>query len=326
MDTLGSTVVSLNSGSAVTLSSGVATLTGVILSGAGTHTITANYAGVSGSFISSSGTGSVVVKALSSVGLTSSDNPALLSSAVTFTATVSSGSGTPSGSVSFYDGTTLLGSGTLASGVATYATSSLTAGSHSITASYGGSSSYATATSSAVQQVVADLDVGVSSGSQTSATVSGGGTAIYALTIAPSSGSTFPAQVTLAAIGAPIGSRVTINPQTIVAGAAATDVTLTIQVPAQAAAIPRGLPNWSFATFAFGMLLLPFAPGAGRLTRSAVLKTAMLVAIVISAGVWLSCGSNRNPAPTPQAQTYTITVTATSGALTHSTALTLIVQ
>ncbi len=57
--------------------------------------------------------------------------------AVTFTATVSPAA---SGTVTFYDGATVLGTGTLASGQATFTTSAgaLAMGGHSITASYGG--------------------------------------------------------------------------------------------------------------------------------------------------------------------------------------------
>jgi hypothetical protein len=74
-------------------------------------------------------------------------------SSITFTATVapSSGSGIPTGTVTFVDGTTTLGNGTLSSsGVATYSTSSLAVGSHSITAIYGGDPNFSTSTSSAV--------------------------------------------------------------------------------------------------------------------------------------------------------------------------------
>ena len=57
MDTVGTTVTSLNGGSAVTLNgAGVAVLNGVTLSGAGAHTITANYVGVTNTFLASSHT------------------------------------------------------------------------------------------------------------------------------------------------------------------------------------------------------------------------------------------------------------------------------
>lgn len=97
-------------------------------------------------------TSSGVTLAATTTGLSSSLNPAVAGQSVTFTATVaSSASGTPTGTVSFYDGSTLLGSGTLSStDLATFSTSSLAASSHSITASYSGNSAFAASTSAAL--------------------------------------------------------------------------------------------------------------------------------------------------------------------------------
>ena len=78
--------------------------------------------------------------------MTSAPNPALLNGSVTFTATVSAGrpgAGTPTGTVTFKEGATVLGTGTVnASGQATYTTSSLGAGSHTITAVYNGDTNF----------------------------------------------------------------------------------------------------------------------------------------------------------------------------------------
>ena len=76
---------------------------------------------------------------------------------MTFTATVaaSSGTGTPTGTVTFMDGTTTIGSPvTLTAGVASVSTSTLTAGPHSITAVYAGDTNFATSTSTALTQTV----------------------------------------------------------------------------------------------------------------------------------------------------------------------------
>jgi hypothetical protein len=89
--------------------------------------------------------------------LTSSANPQTSGSSVTFTATVSPSSGTtvPTGSAVFtVDGSTASTATLNASGVATYATSTLAAGSHTVSASYGGSSSFSASTSSTLTQTI----------------------------------------------------------------------------------------------------------------------------------------------------------------------------
>ncbi len=88
----------------------------------------------------------------SSTDSTSSVNPSVVGQSVTFTAKVSpaSGSGTPSGSVSVLDGSTQIGTGILSAGVATFATSSLSAGNHTITTNYGGDSRFASSTGSLI--------------------------------------------------------------------------------------------------------------------------------------------------------------------------------
>ena len=74
---------------------------------------------------------------------------------MTLTATVSGTGATPSGTVTFRDGAITLGTGTLnGAGRATFITSSLSVGSHSITAVYGGSAAFTASTSAALVQVV----------------------------------------------------------------------------------------------------------------------------------------------------------------------------
>ena len=81
--------------------------------------------------------------------LTSSQNPSLAGGGVTFTATVTGSGGTPTGTVVFMDGTNTLGNGTLnASGLANFSTAALSLGAHSITALYGGDSTFGGSASS----------------------------------------------------------------------------------------------------------------------------------------------------------------------------------
>jgi hypothetical protein len=99
-----------------------------------------------------------VVQAGTTTALTSAPNPSVLGESVTFTATVTvtpPGSGTPTGTVTFYDGTTTLGSVALASsGQAVYATSALPVGSQSITATYSGDTNFLGSTSPVLTQQV----------------------------------------------------------------------------------------------------------------------------------------------------------------------------
>lgn len=91
--------------------------------------------------------------------LASSKNPTVFGQAVTFTATVTATSGTPTGTISFLDGASTIGASTLDStGSATFTTSSLAVGTHSITASYSGDSNFKANNSSPFTQIV-NLDV-----------------------------------------------------------------------------------------------------------------------------------------------------------------------
>src|ERR1700732_5142024 len=120
----------------VTLSSGTARYITSSLS-AKTHTIKATYAG-DPTFKPSTGfVTQVVNKYTTTTTLTSSPNPSHSGQAVTFTAKVTSpGPGAPTGKVKFLDGTLAIGSATLSGGVAKLTKSTLTVGTHPITAQY----------------------------------------------------------------------------------------------------------------------------------------------------------------------------------------------
>lgn len=85
--------------------------------------------------------------------VTSSANPSVFGQSITLTATVSSSGGTPTGSVTFSDGSTVLGTEPLASGQATFTSSSFSVGSHSISAVYAGDGTYQGSTGSLTQAV-----------------------------------------------------------------------------------------------------------------------------------------------------------------------------
>src|SRR5262249_35260667 len=114
----------------------------------GTHQISAVYSSVTNFASRFSAPFNQIVSSSSAIGTTttlaSSANPSNLGQSVTFTATVTptSGSGTPTGTVTFFDGTITLGTGTLSAGKATFMIATLNGGSHSITAFYGGDSTF----------------------------------------------------------------------------------------------------------------------------------------------------------------------------------------
>ena len=87
--------------------------------------------------------------------LTATPNPAALGQAVTLTAIVIPAySGTPTGTVTFYDGTANLGTVALNLGTAQLIVPTLNGGSNSLTASYSGDAVFLTSVSPAVIRVV----------------------------------------------------------------------------------------------------------------------------------------------------------------------------
>jgi YVTN family beta-propeller protein len=142
-----STVYRLDNGAAA-LYSGPFTVSSV-----GSHTLTFHSVDVAGN-IESSHTSTFSIIAETTTAITSSLNPSTYCASVTFTATVTSTAGTPTGTVKFYSSGTLIGSATLSGGVATFTTASLAAGGHSMTAVYEGATKFAGSTSPALTQTV----------------------------------------------------------------------------------------------------------------------------------------------------------------------------
>jgi hypothetical protein len=125
---------------------------GVTLNDVGSFTISV----VDAHQASNTSTGSIAITGQHSTttSLTSSANPSSYNQVVTFIATVSAGSGSPTGTVTFSDGSALLGSAALSNGLATLSTSGLTVGLHSIGASYSGDANFTGSNSVALSQSV----------------------------------------------------------------------------------------------------------------------------------------------------------------------------
>ncbi|MFI6118058.1 beta strand repeat-containing protein, partial [Kitasatospora sp. NPDC051164] len=140
-----------------TVAAGVATFTTTDLA-VGTHALTAAYSGDTAFNGSTSPVDAqTVTKANTTTVLTSLPDPSVFGQAKVLTATVTAaapGAGTPTGTVSFFDGVTLLGTGTVAAGVATFTTTDLAVGTHALTAAYSGDTAFNGSTSPVDAQTV----------------------------------------------------------------------------------------------------------------------------------------------------------------------------
>jgi hypothetical protein len=122
----------------------------------GANSVMVVYEGDSNNNGSTSAPVNQIVLATTTTTLSSSPNPSIYGNAVTFTAVVNSGIGSPADgeAVTFDSGTQLMGTGRLSGGTATFTTSALTVGTKSVKAVYGGDSKLAGSTSNLVKQVV----------------------------------------------------------------------------------------------------------------------------------------------------------------------------
>jgi hypothetical protein len=241
---------------------------------------------------------------------------------------------TPGGSVSFYDGTTLLNSSALNSGTAIYSTSTLASGTHNITAVYSGDANFNPNTSTALTLTVTSLAPAFTlSASPQSTSVSAGQSAVATLML--SANATFSNSVSLACSGAPANATCTINPASVTlspGGTSTATLLVTTTTPATAASI-HSLPlppanSGSRRVFGFFSLTLILT----ALLSKKRLPVMLYAVAVVCLGIGLNgCGggsSSSTSVNTTAAGTYTITVTATpsSTGSAQTTTLSVTVQ
>jgi hypothetical protein len=263
---------------------GTATLTSSSLNG-GTHSITAAYGGDATFAASTSASLSLTVNlASTSTALASSLNPSPFGQLITFTAMVTSGVDTPTGTVSFLDGTTVLGTSSLdKSGTALFTTSSLSQSSHSITAVYAGDVNYAGSTSGILTEVVTAALPSTTTTMTSSVNPSVAGQSVnLTAQVQPNSGSGVPTgTVTF------MDSSGNLGMVTLSAGNATLTVSTFIVATHSLTAVYSGDSNYAGSS------------------------SAVLTQTVNLASTTTSVVSNHNPALDGQAITFTATVTST---------------
>jgi YVTN family beta-propeller protein len=265
----------------------------------------------------------------------SSLNPSLSGQSVTFTTVVTpaSGTGVPTGSVEFFDGTNEIGSGTLnGEAQATFTTSTLSQGSHSITAQYTGNSNFGSSVSTVLTQVVnaaaAPDFTFTASAASISISSPGASSNSVSLTIAAQNGYNGTVAFSSASCSiSPAGSESScaFSPSSVI-GSGTTKVTIITTAPQVAVLKPQMFDIVSgrqVVTWTLMLVALLLAIGARPRRRKFVLALATFSALALfnsCSGKGNNGGQGANNSGTPTNVTYTVTVTATAngGQPTHT--------
>ena len=231
---------------------------------------------------------------------------------------VSATTGTPTGTVTFFNGVMTLGTATLSQGVATLTINTLPSGHNNITTQYGGDTNF-TGSTSAVETVSVNspdytisanpptLTLGAGQSGNTTITVTPEG---YIGTVSFSCGN-LPSYVTCTFN--PINATVTFN-----SGAtAAQTLTLTVVVASTISMLEGSRPVLLAMIAPLG--LLGFLPLAGKNRKRLRLYLGIVALALVAAGAITGCTSSSTTSNLPPAGPQAIVVNATAnGGIAHS--------
>jgi len=303
---------------------GVATLDSTLTS-VGTHVITAQFSG-DATFLPSSSQTEVQVTGAATTLILAAPANAIPGAAVTLTATVNSGEGTPTGQILFFDGNSGVGAAPLDdSGVAILRVDTLSVGTHSLVASYAGDDKFSASTSAPVTITIANRDFAVAAAPPT-ATVTAGQSALFNITVTPAGGFTDPVTFSCPAL---TGITCSFNPPMVTPNGGTATTTLTATTSADVphfgqtfGLVGSGLFLTSLGLLGALVLHAKKTPG----TRSVFLRVAAGAFCMATLALTLaSCGGVSASGQTSRGSA-SIAVTAQSGALSHTTNVSVSVQ
>jgi hypothetical protein len=310
-------------------STGTATYTAPSLN-ATTYSITASYAGDTAFSASVSAAQNLVVSpATPNVTLTTPAT-ALVGAPVTLAVTVTGTGGTPTGTITFKDGTATLGTATLATGAASYSTSTLTTGAHTITASYSGDSIFA-ATTSAASNVTINVPATISiAATPNSLTIVHGSSGSVVITGTPTGG--YTGTLTFACGTLPTAATCAFAPTSLsfTGNNTPQSTTLTLSTITTAALEYPPLGHSNLTVFA-ASLFMPLGFLIHRRNRSKLRSMLLLVLLVASSGIvgitgCGSSGSTNSKTVTTPIGSYSIAVNLTTASGTTTLSIPVTVQ
>jgi len=271
----------------------------------GTHTLSATFTPTdAASYLSAQTTTTIsVTPGTAAVTVAASPASPIPGQPVSYTATVTASYGTPTGTIQFLTGSTVLGSAALdANGIATFTTTAPPADDGAVTAQYSGDTNYLAATGS-LARVEASFSL---TASASDLTIHAGETAQVTLTFTPVGG--FTGTITLSCSGVPASRPCDFSPQTLVADGSDSVLTSQLTFSKQSAtAVGAGMTL-------VGLLLLPGMAisskrrGSERCVRKALAcRTLVLAGVVAALSALSGCSGDHSRF---QAGAYAVTVTA----------------
>ncbi len=302
-----------------TLAAGTASFSTTALA-AGTHTLSAAYLGDGVNPAAASAPVTATLGLTPTLTTLQPVQTAYAGLPLVLTANVAStGAGTPTGTVTFTEGTSTVANAALSAGTAAGVYLSPAPGSQQIVASYSGDANFMPSATTASVLVSAMPDFTLAPAGSASQTVLAGAIATYNFTVAASP-TPFTGAVSMSVSGLPAGVTAAFSPAQVVPGTGSAQVTLSLQTSATLVHNDAPHPGRLIVL----ALLLPML----LLRRRALLPACALALLLASAA---GCGSRSLSAASQANLTFSLTVAGTAtnlagAVVVHSTPITLVVQ